>query len=104
MEKFVSHNLTCQIRTNSKPQNKLVSDAKFCSQKILEFALELDGKVRVDNSLFLSYRNKKLISTLRNFSGKQLVEFDGLANVTDVQPYIENYIREVCERRKAITK
>lgn len=104
LEKFVSHNLTCQVRTNSTPQDKLVSDAKFCSQKLMEFALELDGKASVDNSLILSYRNGKLISSLRGFFGKQIVEFEGLAKLTDVKPYIEKYIGEVYERRKAMGK
>lgn len=104
IEKFVSHNLTCQIRTNPTPQAKLISDAKFCSQKLIEFALELDGKTTIDNSLILAYRNGKLISSLRGFFGKQIVEFDGLAKLTDVKPYIEKYIAEVFERRKAMGK
>jgi hypothetical protein len=103
-EKYVSHNLTCQVRTNSKPQDKLVSDAKFCSQKLIEFALELDGKASVNNSLILSYRNGKLISSLRGFFGKQIVAFDGIAKFDDTKPYIDKYMNEVYERRKAMGK
>ena len=104
MEKFVSNNLTCQVRTNSTPQEKLVSDAKFCSQKLIEFALELDGKASVDNSLILSYRNGKIISSLRGFFGKQIVEFDGIAKFDDTKLYIDKYMNEVYERRKAMQK
>lgn len=104
IEKFVSYNLTCQVRTNSTPQDKLVSDAKFCSQKLIEFALELDSKALVDNSLILSYRNGKLISSLRGYFGKQIVEFDGIAKFEDAKPYIDNYIKEVYERRKKMGK
>ena len=104
IEKFVSHNLTCQVSTNSTPQDKLVSDAKFCSQKLIEFALELDGKTSVDNSLILSYRNGKLISSLRGFFGKQIVEFEGIATFDDAKPYIDKYMNEVYERRKAMEK
>ena len=100
IEKFISHNLTCQIKTNSTAQEKLVSDAQFCSQKLIEFALELDGTASVDNSLILSYRNGKLISSLRGYLGKQIVEFDGIAKFEDVKPYIEKYMNEVFERRK----
>ncbi len=103
-EKFVSHNLTCQIRTNSTPEHKLISDAKFCSQKLIEFALELDGKVSVNNSLILSFRNGKLISSLRGYFGKQIVEFDGIAKFEDAKPYIDKYMNEVYERRKAMGK
>lgn len=104
IEKFVSHNLTCQIRTNPKPQDKLVSDAKFCSQKLIEFALELEGKASVDNSLILSYRNGKLISCLRGYFGKQIVDFEGIAKFEDVKPYIDKYMKEVYERRKQMSK
>lgn len=104
LEKFVSHNLTCQIRKNTKPQEKLISDAKFCSQKLLEFALEIDGEASVDNSLILSYRKGKLISTLRGYFGKEIIEFNGVANLEDVKPYIEKYMEEVSERRKVMSK
>jgi len=104
MEKFVSHNLTCQVIINSTPQDKLIADAKFCSQKLIEFALKLDGKASVNNSLILSYRNGKLISCLRGYFGKQIVEFDGVAKLADVKPYIEKYIGEVYDRRKAMGK
>ena len=104
IEKFISHNLTCQVRTNSTSIEKLISDARFCSQKLIDFALELDGKVAVENSLFLSYRNGRLISSLRGYFGKQIVEFDGVAKLADVKPNIEKYIGEVYERRKAMGK
>ena len=104
IEKFVSHNLTCQVRTNPTVQGKLVSDAKFCSQKLLEFALELDGNASVDRSLILSYRNGELISSLRGCFGKEIIKFNGVAKLIDVKPYIEKYIGEVYEGRKAMGK
>lgn len=102
VEKFVSHNLTCQIRVNPRPLDNLISDAKFCSQKLIEFALELDGKPSVNNSLILSYRNGKLISSLRGYFGKEIIHFEGIAKLTDVKPHIEKYIGEVHERRKEL--
>jgi hypothetical protein len=103
-ERFVSHNLTCQVRVNSKSTEKLISHAFFCSQKLIEFALELDGKASVTNSLILSYRSGKLISSLRGYFGKEIVEFDGIAKYAEVKPYIDKYIEEVYERRKAMGK
>lgn len=103
-EEYVSHNLTCQIRTNPKSQDKLISDAIFCSQKLLEFALELDGNASIDHSLILSYRNGKLTSSLKGYFGKQIAEFNGVAKFEDVKPYIDNYMKEVSERRKQLGK
>ncbi|OYD42910.1 hypothetical protein [Sphingobacterium cellulitidis] len=103
-EEYVSHNLTCQIRTNPKSQDKLISDAIFCSQKLLEFALELDGNASVDHSFILSYRNGKLTSSLKGYFGKQIAEFNGVAKFEDVKPYIDNYMKEVSDRRKQLGK
>lgn len=103
-ERFISHNLTCQVRRNPKSNEELISNAKFCSQKLMEFALEFDGKASVSNTLLLSYRNGKLISSLRGYFGRQVVEFDGVATFLDVEPYLERYIKEVSERRKQMGK
>lgn len=104
VEKFVSHNLTCQVRVNSRPTEKLIWDAKFCSQKLMEFALELDGTASVNSSLILSYRNGKLTSSLREYFGNEVIVFDGVAKLTDVKSYIEKYIEEVYNRRKVMGK
>ncbi len=104
VEKLIAHSLTCQIRRNHKTNEELISNAKFCSQKLLEFALELEGQPSVDNSLILSYRNGKLISTLRGYFGKEIVEFDGIAKLADVKPYIEKYMKDVYGRRKSMGK
>ena len=48
IEKFVAYSLTCQVRTNLKTNEELIKAAKFCSQTIMEFALEFDGEAQVD--------------------------------------------------------
>lgn len=103
-ERFTAHSLTCQVRRSSKTDEELISNAAFCSQRIIEFALELDGKASVDNSLFLSYRNGKLVSRLKGYFGKGTIEFDGIAKFEDVKPYIEKYMKDVYERRRAMGK
>lgn len=100
-EKFVAHSLTCQIRKNHKTIEELISNAEFCSQKLIEFALELEGKPSIVHSLILSYRNGKLISSLRGYLGKQIVEFDGIATFDNTKLYIEKYMKTVYEKRKA---
>lgn len=101
-EKITKHSLKSQIRKNRKPKEQLIFDAQFCSQKIFQFALELDGKATVDNTVVLSYRNGKLISTLRGYFGKKELQFDGFARLEQVTPFIEKYMLEVYERRKLL--
>jgi hypothetical protein len=101
-EKFVAHSLTCQIRRNQKATEELMSNAEFCSQKLIQFALELEGKTSINNTLVLSYKNGRLISSLRGNFQKEIVEFDGIAELNDVKPYIEKYMKDVFERRKGV--
>jgi len=49
--KIEAHNLVCQIRTNPTSIDDLKKNTNFCSQKLLEFALELDGKASVTHAL-----------------------------------------------------
>jgi len=104
MEIMEVHTLKSQIRKNSKSKEQLIYDAQFCSQKLFEFALELDGEVSVNNTVLLSYRNGKLISTLRGYFGRQEAKFDGVANLEQVKPFMEKYIEGVYESRKAMEK
>lgn len=96
--------LKSQIRKNLKSKHQLIQDAQYCSQKIYEFALEIDGKSTVDHTVLLSYTNGKLISTLRGYFGEKGVEFDGFVKLEQIIPFIKKYIEEVYERRKLLKK
>ncbi len=99
-ETIVAHNLTCQVRTNRKPKEEIILSTKYCTQKLMEFAVELDGEAKVDNTLSLFCRNGKLLSRLRGFFSRREVVFEGIATLGDVKPYIEKYMGEVYNRRK----
>jgi hypothetical protein len=66
----------------------------------MEFRLDKNDNSSPQNTLSLTYRNKKLVSVLRGYFGKHVVEFDGVADLDDVSSYIKNYMSEVMERRK----
>lgn len=90
------------VRKNPKSQEQLLHDAAYCSQKIFEFAI--DENANVQNTVLLSYRNGKPISTLRGYFGRQEVEFDGFASLEQCTPFIENYMKEVYERRNKMAE
>ena len=104
MEIMTASSLKCQIRKNPQPREQLIHDAQFCSQKLFEFALELEDAASVSNTVLLSYRNGKIISTLRGYFGRLAVEFDGFADLEQVKPFIEKYMGEVYEQRKKMGK
>lgn len=104
VELLAVDSLTSQIRKNPKSKDQLILDARYCSQKIYEFAMEIEGKANVDHTVVLSYRDGNLISTLRGYFGQQAVMFEGVASLEQVLPVIKEYMAGVSERRKAMKK
>lgn len=92
--------LTCEVRRSQKTEEELLQDAQFCSQRLIDFSLQLGDSNSVENSLYLSYRNNKPISILRGYFGREAVCFEGIATFEQVRFYIEQYMLEVYERRK----
>lgn len=101
MDVMMAHGLTCQIRRSTQSEDQLQYGAQFCSHRLFEFALTFEGKDFISHQVMLSYRSDQLISTLRSSFGKPVAEFSGIANLEQVKPYIEQYMAEVSERRKA---
>jgi len=104
LEKFIAHTLTCQVRVNPLPIEHLVKNARYCSQKLFQFALELDGSASVNHTVVLFYRSGQLSCVLRGYFGRPVVEFDGIPTLEKVKPFIEKYMEEVLQRRKAMCK
>lgn len=95
-------NLNMQVRKNRKSEEQLKVDSQYCSQKLMEFVLEIDGRASVDNTLILSCRNGKLITSLVDCFGNEMALFDRIATLDDVLPYLEKYSDEVYEHRKKL--
>ncbi|WP_099221910.1 hypothetical protein [Listeria costaricensis] len=96
--------LNMQIRRNPEMVENLIRNAQFCSQKIFEFALMLDEKASVNHTVTLSYKEGQLVSTLKGYFGGQEAEFAGIADLEQVQPFLEKYMKEVSERRHQMGK
>ncbi|HEX9058821.1 MAG TPA: hypothetical protein VF941_01435 [Clostridia bacterium] len=84
-------------------EDELIQNSIYCSQKLIEFALELEN-TNVNHTLSLTYKENKYISRLKGYFGKIEAEFDKIAGLEDVMPYIELYMKEVAERRKLMGK
>jgi hypothetical protein len=94
-----AHNLTCLVRKNPKSKEELISDARFCSQKLMEFTFN-PGEMAF-NTLTISYRAEKLVSILKGyFFGRKEITFDGIATLDNVKPYVEKYLGEFYEQKK----
>jgi len=104
IERFEAHGLVCQARRNLNSEKHLVDAAQYCSQKLIEFAPELDGTATTSITLSLRYRSGKLVSLLSQQFGGQMAEFEGVASLDDARPYIDSWLGEVSERRREMGK
>ena len=102
--KIEAHGLVCQVRINPLDEERLKENAFYCSQKLMEFALELEGRASVNHTLKLSYKSGKLVSSLGASFGKDVLVVDGVASLKDVQDHIEEYMKGVAERRRQMGK
>ncbi|WP_239256541.1 hypothetical protein [Listeria ilorinensis] len=103
-EIMTAHSLDMQIRKNPESANKLIENAHFCSQKIFEFALELDGKASVNHTVTLSWKKGQFFSSLKNYFGRQEAEFAGIADLEQLRPFLEKYMEEVYKYRSQMKK
>jgi hypothetical protein len=101
---FEAHGITCHIRRNARPLADIVRDAALCSQKLLQFAANLDGSAQVSWTLALRVREGRVRSYLTSYFGKVEESYGGIATLENVRPRVEEWLREVKERRKQMGK
>lgn len=104
VESFEASGITCQVRRNPRPLEEILQDAELCSQKLFQFAPELDGSANVSWTVDVRVRDRKVRSRLKSFFGKVEQTFDGVVGLENVRPRIEQWLREVSERRRQMGK
>jgi hypothetical protein len=103
-ERFEVQGISCQIRRNPRPMAEILADAALCSQKLLQFAAELDGSANVDWSLTVRVRDGRTQASLRNGLGKEEARYDGVPDLAGVRTRIDAWLREVRQRRTEMGK
>jgi hypothetical protein len=101
---FETKGIKCKAIFNPLDTTILIQDTKYCPQKLIEFALELDGKFSVCQTLIIMQRQGKLISVLSQFIGRPEFEQEGVATFEKIKPIVDKYIGEVAERRRQMRK
>jgi hypothetical protein len=92
--------ITYQIRRNPASLDELVTNARYCSQPLLAFAAELDGRATVYWTLNLrATADRPLRSVLSRAFGGRPLEFDGVAGLDEALPHVEQWVAEVRQRR-----
>ena len=98
------YGMVCEIWPNTRPMDQILEDAKLCSQKLLQFALVLDGVKNINWTLAVRVRHGKVRSSLRPSLGPVRAIFEGVATLEHVRPHVQNWLHEVRERRKRMGK
>lgn len=103
-ERFEGAGITCQVRRNPLSNDELKKRAHLCSQTILEVAAELDGRTGTDWSLTVRIRDGVMKTFLRSYFGNAVATFDGIPELSVIRPPIDNWLREVRDRRRKMGK
>jgi hypothetical protein len=103
-DSFDAYGIRCHIRRNTRPLDDIIKDAALCSQKLLQFAAELDGSASVSWTLSLRVRQGRARSYLKSYFGKVEETYDRIATLEDVRPRVETWLKEVKERRDQMGK
>lgn len=85
---------------NPIPIEQLTENTQYSRQTLIEIAIECDGKYSIDKTLVIMQRQEKIISALREFSGRASFEKFGIATFDDIKPIIDKQAFEIAERRK----
>jgi hypothetical protein len=101
---FKAYGITCQIRRNARPIDEILKDAELCSQKLLQFAAVLEGSASVSWTLALRVRDGRVRSYLKSYFGRVEESYDGIATLEDVRPRLQEWLRQVNERRRQMGK
>jgi hypothetical protein len=99
-----AYGMVCEIWPNTRPMDQILEDAKLCSQKLLQFALAVDGIRNISWTLAVRVRHGKVRSSLRRSIGSVRATFEGVASLEQVRPHVEGWLQEVRERRKRMGK
>ncbi len=84
--------------------DNLIQNTQYCPQKLIEFAVEFEGKYSVSQTLVIMQRKDRLISVLSQFIGQPEFEKEGVATFEEIKPIVDKYIGEVAERRRQMRK
>lgn len=101
-DSFVAHGITCEVRKNPRPMNEILADAALCSQKLLQFGARLGGSFSPAWTLAIRARDGKVKSYLNGPLGNTRVTYERIAGLSEVRPYVEEWLQQVRERRREL--
>lgn len=98
---FEAHGIRLAIRINNTDASTLLDDARLCSQRLIQVGFAEDGnRWRPSRQLSLRYRDGRPISILTGPLGLPELEMDGIGNLDQVLPFLEQDLAKIKKRRE----
>ena len=93
--------IACHVRVDPRPHDEIREAARFCSQRVVDLALELDGHPSVSHGLTVRTRDGVTRSRWRGYFGAVEQTFEGIPPLDAIRPLVEAYAATVRQARDA---
>jgi hypothetical protein len=94
--------LTWKLRRSPRPLDDIIRGSRYCSQRLFQYNLTLDGADKATASIWIRTTNRATTSYFRfEWSwGNEPVSVDGIASPEDFADVWNTYLAGVAERRR----
>lgn len=103
-QSYEKHGIRYHIVTNPIPLPELLSNTRYCAQRLLEIDIELDGSRT--RSWFLQALNRlgKTVFVLNPLFGRSILTKDTMFSIDEIRAIYEKHLFEVAQRRKKMKR
>jgi hypothetical protein len=104
-ERFTSGDgLEWELRRSPRPDADLIRDSRYCSQRLFQFNLPLDGDNREAASVWIRTTDDVLVSRMSRPWVGDFGHMEGFAQPEDFSQQWEAYLGEVARRRRGMVR
>jgi hypothetical protein len=103
-ERFEAYGIVCQVRRNPLPLSQLMENAKYCSQRLLEIAIDRGKTVGPHWTLLLRVRNETARISLRGYFGEELESYHFVPVLETIRVRIDAELAKIHQRRVGVGK
>lgn len=98
-ERWQLSGIDCRLRMSQRSHADVIASSTLCDQVLFDLALDLDGRLQNTHRLCVRTREGRTVSRWRGSFGNAEKPFEGIPDIDDIRPLIEQYVAEVQDRR-----
>lgn len=98
---FKENGINGHVFHNTLEEEKLLHQSFYCSQKILQFGIELNNYISISRTLYLMRDNNgNIYCSLKGSLGEEIKRFENLVGLKEIEPILVQHLKDVSERIK----